>query len=277
LITALIGGRPGMISGATGSMAVVIVSLVMQYGLNYLFATVVLTGILQVLIGVFRLGKFIRILPKSVMVGFVNGLAIVIFLAQLEQFKVQTGDTSHWLTGNALYLMVGLVIVAMAITHFLPRFTKKLPGALVAIIFVSVLVHFLHLDTRVVNDMMGGKHVSAGLPTFAWLHIPFNFSTLKIILPYAVVLSIIGLSESLMTLSLIDEMTRTRGKANKECIAQGIANIVSGFFKGMGGCTMLGQSMININSGGRGRLSGIVEVRPRSWKFRVKSFDLRGN
>ena len=178
LITALIGGRPGMISGATGSMAVVIVSLVMQYGLNYLFATVVLTGILQVLIGVFRLGKFIRILPKSVMVGFVNGLAIVIFLAQLEQFKVQTGDTSHWLTGNALYLMVGLVIVAMAITHFLPRFTKKLPGALVAIIFVSVLVHFLHLDTRVVNDMMGGKHVSAGLPTFAWLHIPFNFSIL---------------------------------------------------------------------------------------------------
>ncbi|PIZ04263.1 MAG: hypothetical protein COY58_05310 [Gammaproteobacteria bacterium CG_4_10_14_0_8_um_filter_38_16] len=146
----------------------------------------------------------------------------------------------------------------MAITHFLPRFTKKLPGALVAIILISISVHFFHLNTRVVNDMMNGKHVSAGLPAFSWLHIPFNFSTLKIILPYALVLSIIGLSESLMTLSLIDEMTSTRGQVNKECVAQGVANIVSGFFKGMGGCTMLGQSMININSGGRGRLSGIV-------------------
>lgn len=258
LITALIGGRPGMIAGATGSMAVVIVSLVMHHGLNYLFATIVLTGILQILIGIFRLGKFIRILPKSVMVGFVNGLAIVIFLAQLQQLKIQTGNTSHWLSGDALYLMLGLIIISMAITHFLPRFTKKLPGALVAIIFVSLLVHFCHLDTRVVNDMMGGKHVAAGLPTFGWLHVPFSLSTLKIILPYAVVLCIIGLSESLMTLSLIDEMTRTRGNANKECIAQGVANIFSGFFKGMGGCAMLGQSMININSGGRGRLSGIV-------------------
>ncbi len=258
LITALIGGRPGMISGATGSMAVVIVSLVSLYGIKYLFATIVLTGVIQILIGVFRLGKLIRILPRSVMVGFVNGLAIVIFLAQLQQFKVYTSGSAYWLSGSALYLMVGLVIIAMLITQFLPRFTKKLPAALMAILTVTALVHIFHLNARVVDDMMHGQHVSAGLPVFAWLDVPLDFHTIKVIVPYAIILSIIGLSESLMTLSLIDEITNTRGRANKECIAQGIANVVCGFFKGMGGCAMLGQSMININSGGRGRLSGIV-------------------
>lgn len=260
LITALLGGRPAMISGATGAMAVVIVSLVTQYGIQYLFATIVLTGILQILIGTFRLGKLIRILPKPVMVGFVNGLAIVIFVAQLEQFKIHsTTGASHWLSGNALYLMIGLVLIGMAITHYLPKFTKKLPAALMAILTVTAIVHLFHLDTRVVDDMMPGHHVaSAGLPTFAWLHVPFNLKTFAIITPYAVILCIVGLSESLMTLTLIDEMTQTRGRPNKECVAQGIANIVCGFFKGMGGCTMLGQSMINVNSGGRGRLSGIV-------------------
>lgn len=258
LITALLGGRPGMISGATGSMAVVIVSLVSRYGIHYLFATMVLTGVLQILVGTFRLGKLIRILPKSVMVGFVNGLAIVIFLAQLQQFKVFSHGSMHWLTGHILYIMIGLVLIGMAITHFLPKFTKKIPGALMAIIVVTALVHIFHLDARVVDDMMGRHMVSAGLPTFAWLQVPFNVATVKIIVPYAVILCIIGLSESLMTLSLIDEMTHTRGRANKECVAQGIGNIVCGFFKGMGGCAMIGQSMININSGGRGRLSGIV-------------------
>ncbi|NGX45962.1 MAG: Bicarbonate transporter BicA [Chlamydiae bacterium] len=258
LVTALFGGRPGMISGATGAMAIVIVSLVIQYGVEYLFATIVLTGIFQVLVGVFRLGKLIRILPKSVMVGFVNGLAIVIFMAQLEQFKVHSGGQSEWLTGYPLYLMVGLVGLAMAVTHFLPKFTKKLPSALVAIILVALAVQLFQLDTLVVNDMMGGREVSAGLPVFAWLHVPINFETFKIIVPYAVTLCIVGLSESLMTLSLIDEMTLTRGRPNKECIAQGTANVLSGFFQGMGGCAMLGQSMINTNSGGRGRLSGIV-------------------
>jgi len=258
LITALFGGRPGMISGATGAMAVVIVSLVVLYGVQYLFATVVLTGILQILIGIFRLGKLIRILPKPVMVGFVNGLAVVIFLAQLQQFKIYENGKTTWLTGYPLYLMIGLILVAMSITHFLPKFTKKIPSPLVAIITVSALVYLFQLDVSIVNDMMGGKAVSAGLPTFAWLNVPISFATLKVIVPYAVTLCIIGLSESLMTLSLIDEMTHTRGRANKECIAQGLGNIVSGFFKGMGGCAMLGQSMININSGGRGRLSGIV-------------------
>ncbi|QVL55161.1 MAG: SulP family inorganic anion transporter [Simkaniaceae bacterium] len=258
IITAIFGGRPGMISGATGAMAVVIVSLVIQYGVEYLFATVVLTGIFQILVGAFRLGKLIRILPKPVMVGFVNGLAIVIFLAQLEQFKVTGGGETVWLTGYPLYLMIGLIIVAMAVTYFVPKFTKKIPSALVAIALVSALVHLFNLDTRVVDDMMGGEQVSAAFPTFAWLQIPLSFTALKVIVPYAITLCIIGLSESLMTLSLIDEITHTRGRANKECIAQGLGNVVSGFFKGMGGCAMLGQSMININSGGRGRFSGIV-------------------
>jgi sulfate permease, SulP family len=258
LVTALIGGRPGMISGATGAMAVVAVTLVIQYGVKYLFATIVLTGLLQVLVGVFHLGKLIRIMPKSVMVGFVNGLAIVIFMAQLEQFKVDVDGVKHWLTGYPLYLMIGLILIAMAITHYLPRFTKKIPAALIAIVVVTAIVQGFQLDVRLVRDMMGGQGVSAGLPTFEWLHIPFDFTTVKIIVPYAIILCIIGLSESLMTLSLIDEITHTRGRSNKECVAQGIGNVISGFFQGMGGCAMLGQSMININSGGRGRLSGIV-------------------
>jgi SulP family sulfate permease len=255
LLTALFGGRPGMISGATGAMAIGVASLVVQHGVQYLFATVVLTGIFQILVGVFRLGKLIRILPKSVMVGFVNGLAIVIFIAQLEQFKTSDGA---WVTGPQLYVMLGLVLVAMGIMYFLPKLTEKIPSALVAILGVSAIVYFFQIDTRVVDDMMGGQSAGGGLPPFAWLTVPFNFETLRIIIPYALTLCIIGLSESLMTLSLIDEITRTRGRANKECIAQGIGNVVSGFFKGMGGCAMLGQSMINISSGGRGRLSGIA-------------------
>lgn len=259
LIAAVLGGRPGMISGATGSMAVVMVALVVQYGLQYLFATVILTGVLQILFGIFRFGKFIRMMPKSVMVGFVNGLAIVIFMAQLHQFKVLHSDgTASWLTGQSLYIMLGLVVLAMAITHYLPKFTKAVPAALTAIIVVSLLVFLTPIHTRVVEDMMGNAHMSASLPTFAIPHIPFNFHTLTIVLPYAVILAIVGLSESLLTLSLIDERTQTHGRSNKECIAQGVGNIVSGFFKSMGGCAMIGQSMINITSGGRGRLSGIV-------------------
>ena len=258
LLTALFGGRPGMISGATGAMAVALVSLVIEYGVEYLFATVVLTGILQILIGVFRLGKLIRILPKSVMIGFVNGLAIVIFLAQLHQFKFRADGAMHWLTGSSLYIMIALVLAGMVITYFLPKLTNKLPSALIGIIVVTAVVYIFRLNVQVVDDMMSTSQTSYTLPTFAWLHVPFNFATFKIIVPYAITLCIIGLSESLMTLSLIDEITHTRGRANKECIAQGIGNVVSGFFKGMGGCAMLGQSMININSGGRGRLSGII-------------------
>ncbi len=260
LITAVIGGRPGMISGATGSMAVVMVSLVSQYGVDYLFPAVVLTGALQIVIGVLRLGKFIRLLPKSVMVGFVNGLAIVIFMAQLQQFKVVTAPgVSHWLAGSALYIMIGLVLVAMLITHYLPKLTKAIPSALTAIIVVSLIVLVGGVHTRVVADMMAGAaNMSISLPHFSLPHVPMNWHTLMIIGPYAVILAIIGLSESLMTLTLIDERTQTTGSGNKECVAQGIGNIVSGFFKSMGGCAMIGQSMINITSGGRGRLSGIT-------------------
>ena len=265
LITAIFGGRPGMISGATGSTAVVMASLVMQHhqhALPLLFATVILSGLFQIVIGLLKLGKFIRMMPKSVMVGFVNGLAIVIFLAQLQQFKETNAvGVSHWLLGSPLYWMIGLVILAMIITHYLPKLTKAMPGPLTAIITVTIIAqllqHFYSVHIRVVTDMMQGA-TALSFPALSLPKISLNLHTLSIIVPYAAVLAVIGLSESLMTLSLIDERTNTRGHGNKECIAQGAANIISGLFKTMGGCAMIGQSMINITSGGRGRLSGII-------------------
>ncbi len=267
LITACIGGRPGMISGATGALAVVMVSLVAMHGVEYLFATVVLMGILQILAGVFKLGKFIRMVPHPVMLGFVNGLAIVIFLAQLSQFGT-AGEPGWlngtflegsvidiaWLEGKDMYLLLGLVALTMAIIHFLPKLTKAVPSSLAAIVVVSLLVIGLQLDTRVVGDIAS---IAGGLPSFHIPMVPINLETLSIIFPYAVILAAIGLIESLLTLRLVDEITETRGRGNKECIGQGVANTVTGFFGGMGGCAMIGQSMINVNSGGRGRLSGI--------------------
>jgi len=268
LITACIGGRPGMISGATGALAVVMVTLVADHGVEYLFATVVLMGILQIAAGITRLGKFIRMVPHPVMLGFVNGLAIVIFLAQLNQFGVdgQPGwldgtfmegtilDVA-WLEGMQLYMLLGLVALTMLIIHFLPRFTNALPSSLVAIVVVSLLVFGLDLDTRVVGDIAS---IKGGLPSFHIPSVPFNLDTLIIIFPYAIVLAAIGLIESLLTLRLVDEITESRGHGNRECVAQGIANTTTGLFGGMGGCAMIGQSMINVNSGGRGRLSGIT-------------------
>jgi len=256
LITAVMGGRPGMISGATGALAVVMVALVADHGVQYLFATVVLMGIIQVGAGILRLGKFIRIVPHPVMLGFVNGLAIVIFLAQLSQFKfIDATGQLQWLQGNTLYIMLGLIALTMVIIQFLPKLTKAIPASLAAILTVSLVVIFGGLDTKTVGDVAS---IAGGLPSFAIPSVPFNLETLIIILPYAIILAAIGLIESLLTLSLIDEITNTRGKGNKECIGQGTANIVTGFFGGMGGCAMIGQSMININSGGRGRLSGIT-------------------
>ncbi len=256
LITSIFGGRPGMISGATGAMAVVMVSLVAIYGVQYLFATVVLTGLLQILAGVFKLGKFIRLVPHPVMLGFVNGLAIVIFLAQLGQFKeTNAAGELVWMMGTPLYTMIGLILLTMAIIHLLPKLTKAVPSTLVAIVVVSLLVVGTDLDTRLVGDIAS---IAGGLPTFSIPDVPFDFTTLKIIFPFALVLAAIGLIESLLTLTLIDELTGTRGRGNKECIAQGAANTVTGFFGGMGGCAMIGQSMINVNSGGRGRASGIT-------------------
>ncbi len=256
LITASIGGRPGMISGATGALAVVMVALVADHGVQYLFATVVLMGIIQITAGVFKLGKFIRMVPYPVMLGFVNGLAIVIFLAQLKSFQLPDADgVLQWMSGNVLWIMLGLIALTMAIIHFLPRFTKAIPSSLVAIVVVSLLAIGLGLETQSVGDIAS---IAGGLPEFSLPLVPFNLETLWIILPYAIILAAIGLIESLLTLTLIDELTETRGRGNKECVAQGTANVVTGFFGGMGGCAMIGQSMINVNSGGRGRLSGIT-------------------
>ena len=274
LITSIFGGRPGMISGATGALAVVMVSLVAEgnafgaegenLGLYYLFATVILMGIIQMLAGVFKLGKFVRLIPHPVMMGFVNGLAIVIFLSQLNMFKVFNGEKLVWLQGQTLYIMIGLVALTMGIMYGLPKLTKKLPEALVAILVVSAIVIFGKLDVATVGSFIregGGDGLKGSLPQFQtdiFSKVPFTWQTLKFIGPYALILAAIGLIESLMTLNLVDELTETRGNANRECLAQGGANIVTGLFGGMGGCAMIGQSLINIKSGGRTRLSGIV-------------------
>ena len=263
-ITAAIGGRPGMISGATGALAVVMVALVADHGVEYLFATVVLMGIFQILAGIFKLGKFIRMVPHPVMLGFVNGLAIVIFLAQLGQFKVPGADGElTWMSGQPLFTMLGLVALTMAIIHFLPRFTRAVPSSLAAILVVTLLVSFGGVESATVVDflknMTGDVNatIAGGWPSFSIPMVPFTLETFMIILPYSLILAAIGLIESLLTLTLIDELTSTRGRGNRECVGQGVANVVTGFFGGMGGCAMIGQSMININSGGRGRLSGL--------------------
>lgn len=256
LLAAIFGGRPGMISGATGAMAVVMVALVAEHGVEYLFATVVLTGLIQMGAGVLRLGKFIRMVPHPVMLGFVNGLAIVILLAQVQHFQVPGVDgASEWLSGSPLLTFVVLITLTMLIIYFLPKLTGAFPAALAAILVVSLLALGLDLDTVTVGDLAS---IKGGFPTFHLPMVPFDVSTLLIILPYAFILAAIGLIESLLTMSLIDEITNTRGRGNRECMGQGIANTVTGLFGGMGGCAMIGQSMINVNSGGRQRLSGVA-------------------
>jgi SulP family sulfate permease len=287
IITSIFGGRPGMISGATGAMAVVMVSLVKEgnaigaaldtpqatLGLQYLFITLLLVGIIQILFGVLKLGKFIRLIPHPVMMGFVNGLAIVIFLSQVGMFKekilnTETGQmVNQFLPYPELFIMLGFVFLTMAIMFLLPKLTKKIPAALTAIVIVSAIVIIGGIDTSTVKsfivDGSGNPDagINGGLPSFQasmFDHIPFNLATLWFILPYAAILAAVGLIESLLTLNLIDELTETRGNSNRECMAQGGANFVNGLFGGMGGCAMIGQSIINVNSGGKGRLSGIV-------------------
>ncbi|QQA44144.1 SulP family inorganic anion transporter [Pelagovum pacificum] len=261
LITALIGGRPGMISGATGALAVVMVSLVAEHGVEYLFATVVLMGVIQIAVGVLKWGKFIRLVPHPVMLGFVNGLAIVIFLAQLTQFQVPgSAEVSghgmsggEWLSGASLYLMLALVALTMAVIWLMPRLTTTIPAPLAGIGLVAVIVIVFGLDVPRVGDMAS---IQGGLPPFHVPLVPLNWETFEIILPYAVILAAIGLIESLLTLNLVGEITNERGGASQECVAQGVANTVTGFFGGMGGCAMIGQSMINVKSGGRTRISG---------------------
>ena len=255
LLASIFGGRPGMISGATGAMAVVMVALVAQHGVEYLFAAVVLTGLLQIGAGMLRLGKYIRIVPYPVMLGFVNGLAIVIFLAQLQHFQVPTeGGVKEWMSGTPLLLFLGLVALTMFIIQFLPRLTGAFPASLAAIIVVTLIVILLDVNTNTVGDLAS---IKGSFPSLHIPSVPFNFETLMIIFPYSIILAAVGLIESLLTLSLIDDVTNTRGRGNRECVGQGIANTVTGFFGGMGGCAMIGQSMINVNSGGRQRLSGI--------------------
>ncbi len=255
LITSIMGGRPGMISGATGAIAVVVVGLVVTHGVEYLFAAVVLMGIIQALIGFLRLGKFIRLVPHPVIFGFLNGLAIIIFMSQFSQFKETSDGVTTWMTGISLITMLSLVIGTMAIIYFLPKLTKAVPASLVAILAVSGIVISVGIDTRTVGDIAS---ISGGLPQFHLPQIPISWETLKIIFPYSLIMALVGLIESLLTLSVIDEMTETRGRGNKEAAAQGLANFVCGFFGGMGGCAMIGQSIINVSSGGRFRTSGVV-------------------
>ncbi len=256
LITAIFGGRAGMISGATGALAVVMVSLVSTHGIEYLFATVVLMGLLQILAGAFHLGKFIRLVPHPVMLGFVNGLAIVIFLAQLTQFQVAgPGDSKVWMTGLPLAIMLGLVTLTMVIIWAMPKLTTIIPAPLAGIGIVAAIVIFFGIDVPRVGDLAS---IKGGLPAFHIPAIPLNLETLEIIFPYALILAAIGLIESLLTLNLVGEMTGKEGGASRECVAQGMANTITGFFGGMGGCAMIGQSMINVKSGGRTRLSGIA-------------------
>ncbi len=255
LVTSVFGGRPGMISGATGALAVVMVALVAEHGVEYLFAAVVLMGILQLLFGALRLGKFIRLVPHPVMLGFVNGLAIVILLSQLENFRVGHGPDAHWLAGQQLWVMLGLTALSVALIFGLPRINKNLPAPLITIVGVAGIAMALGLDARTVADL---STIKGGFPLPSIPMVPFSFETLRIVFPYSLILAAIGLIETLLTLNLIDEITDTVGRPNKESLAQGAGNIITGFFGGMGGCAMIGQSMINIGNGGTRRLSGIV-------------------
>lgn len=262
-VTAIFGGRPGMISGATGAIAVVLKKMgdkLQESNIDVdfaelVFATVALAGVIQILIGVFKLGRFIRLVPHPVMMGFVNGLAIVILLGQVDLFRIwQDGKPGDFMSGNTMWIMAGLVVLTMAIIYYLPKLTKAIPSSLAAILVVSAIV-FAGVDTQKVANL---SSVAGDFPLPNLPNIPLTWELFYFILPYAIIVALVGVIESLMTMQLIDELTETRGQGNRECIAQGAANLTCGFFNGMGGCAMIGQSLINIKSGGRGRLSGIV-------------------
>ena len=266
LVTAIFGGRPGLISGGAGATVVVLMALMNSHGLEYVFGAVALAGVFQLIVGFLKLGKFIRLVPQPVMFGFVNGLAIIIFMAQMDQFKVGQGDAAVWLTGPAMYTMVGLVLFTIAIIVFVPKITKAVPASLIGIIVVFAVVYFLNIDTKQVVDIINQdtlpgeelKSLSGSLPSFHIPNIPFTFKDFKIILPYGLIMAAVGLTEGLLTLNLVDEITGTKGSSNRECLAQGGANILNGFFGGMGGCPMIAQTLVNLSAGSRARLSGII-------------------
>ena len=255
LVTAILGGRPGLISGGAGATVIVLIALMKSDGLEFVFAAVALAGVLQILVGVFKLGKFIRLVPQPVMFGFVNGLAVIIFMSQLDQFKTVVNGQQIWLTGSPMYIMLGLVALTIGIVVLTPKFTKTVPASLVAIMVVFALVYFFGIETKTVRDIAS---ISGGFPPFHIPNIPINFETLQIIFPYALIMASVGLTEGLLTLNLVDEITETRGNGNRECIAQGSANILNGFFFGMGGCPMIAQTLVNLSAGSRARLSGII-------------------
>lgn len=255
LIAAMFGGRPGLISGGAGATVVTLITLIQSYGLSYAFAAVALAGVIQIIIGICKWAKYIRLVPNSVMYGFVNGLAVIIFTAQLQQFKTITNGQEEWLSGTPLMVMAGLVAITIAITFLLPKITKVIPSSLVAIIVVFAIVIIFNIDTKTVGDIAS---ISGTLPPFEIPNIPFNLETFKIILPYAIVVAIVGLTEGLLTLNLVDEITETKGNGSRECIAQGASNILNGFFSGMGGCPMIAQTLVNLNAGARSRIAGIV-------------------
>ena len=254
-VASIFGGRPGLISGGAGATVIVLIALMKSHGLEYVFGAVALAGVIQILVGVLKLGKFIKLVPQSVMYGFVNGLAIVIFMSQLEQFKTTINGETHWLTGNSFLIMLGLVALTVAIVLLFPKITKKIPSSLVAIMVVFGIVLLFNIDTKQVEDIAS---VSGSLPPFHIPNFPLNFETFQIILPFAVIMAAVGLTEGLLTLNLVDEITGTKGNSNKECVAQGSANILNGFFYGMGGCPMIAQTLVNLSAGSRARLSGIV-------------------
>lgn len=255
LVTAVFGGRPGLISGGAGATVVVLIALMKSHGIDYVFAAVALAGVFQIMVGLFKLGKFIRLVPQPVMYGFVNGLAVIIFMAQLEQFKTVVNGQTTWLSGEPLLIMGGLVALTISIVFLLPKFTKAIPPSLVAIIVVFFVVLGFGIHTKMVKDIAA---VSGGLPPFHIPQVPFNLATLQTIFPYALIMAGVGLTEGLLTLNLVDEITATKGNGNRECIAQGSANILNGFFFGMGGCPMIAQTLVNLSAGARARLSGIV-------------------
>lgn len=255
LVTAIFGGRPGMISGGAGATVIVLIALMNSNGLEYVFAAVALAGVIQILIGIFKLGKFIRLVPQPVMFGFVNGLAVIIFMSQLEQFKKVVNGQVEWLTGIPLLIMAGLVALTVGIIVLFPKITKAVPASLVAIIIIFALVFFLKIETKTVRDIAS---ISGGFPPFHIPNVPINLEMLKIIFPYALIMASVGLTEGLLTLTLVDEITGTKGNGNRECIAQGSSNILNGFFFGMGGCPMIAQTLVNLSAGSRARLSGIV-------------------
>jgi sulfate permease, SulP family len=254
-ITSVFGGRPGLISGGAGATVIVLIALMKEFGVEYVFAAVALAGIIQILVGILKLGKFIRLVPQSVMFGFVNGLAIIIFMSQFEQFKTVVDGEKVWMTGSPFFITAGLVALTIFLVLILPKITKAIPASLLAIVIVFGIVIGFNIDTRQVADIAS---VSGSLPSFHIPTIPFSLETLKIIFPYALVMASVGLTEGLLTLNLVDEMTGTKGNSNRECVAQGSANILNGFFGGMGGCPMIAQTLVNLSAGARARLAGIV-------------------